>query len=61
MTRRSLMLNHPTLDQIHQLGLAGMARAFTELHANPETPASVTPNGSAFCSTARSPSDVTSG
>ncbi|CAG4929092.1 unnamed protein product [Acidocella sp. C78] len=38
MTRRSLMLNHPTLDQIHQLGLAGMARAFTELHANPETP-----------------------
>ena len=32
------MLNHPTLDQIHQLGLAGMARAFTELHANPETP-----------------------
>lgn len=32
------MLNHPTLDQIHQLGLAGMARAFTELDANPETP-----------------------
>lgn len=30
------MLNHPTLDQIHQLGLAGMARAFTELDANPE-------------------------
>lgn len=32
------MLNHPTLDQIHQLGLAGMARAFTELDSNPETP-----------------------
>ncbi|WP_322784414.1 ATP-binding protein [Acidiphilium sp. PA] len=32
------MLNHPTLDQIHQLGLAGMARAFTELDTNPETP-----------------------
>lgn len=33
------MLNHPTLDQIHQLGLAGMARAFTELDTNPETSA----------------------
>ena len=22
------MLTHPTLDQLHQLGLAGMARAF---------------------------------
>src|SRR5579871_5292889 len=29
------MLTHPTLDQLHQLGLAGMARAFTELHADP--------------------------
>ena len=29
------MLTHPTLDQLHQLGLAGMARAFTELEANP--------------------------
>ena len=29
------MLTHPTLDQMHQLGLAGMARAFTELEANP--------------------------
>ena len=28
------MLTHPTLDQLHQLGLAGMARAFTELEAN---------------------------
>src|SRR5215467_15938703 len=26
---------HPTLDQLHQLGLAGMARAFAELEANP--------------------------
>ena len=25
------MLMHPTLDQLHKLGLAGMARAFTEL------------------------------
>ena len=29
------MLMHPTLDQLHQLGLAGMARAFAELEANP--------------------------
>ena len=29
------MLTHPTLDQLQQLGLAGMARAFTELEANP--------------------------
>ena len=28
------MLTHPTLDQLHQLGLAGMARAFTELQAD---------------------------
>ena len=28
------MLTHPTLDQLQQLGLAGMARAFTELEAN---------------------------
>jgi DNA replication protein DnaC len=29
------MLTHPTIDQPHQLGLAGMARAFAELGANP--------------------------
>jgi len=29
-----IVLTHPTLDQMHQLGLAGMARAFTELEAN---------------------------
>jgi DNA replication protein DnaC len=28
------LLTHPTLDQLHQLGLAGMARAFAELHAD---------------------------
>jgi hypothetical protein len=28
-------LTHRTLDQLHQLGLAGMARAFAELEANP--------------------------
>ena len=31
------MLNHPTIDQLHQLGLAGMARALTELEANPQS------------------------
>ena len=33
------MLTHPTLDQLHQLGLAGMARAFIELQANPTSAA----------------------
>jgi DNA replication protein DnaC len=28
------VLTHPTLDQLHQLGLAGMARAFTELQTD---------------------------
>jgi DNA replication protein DnaC len=31
------MLTHPTLDQLHELGLAGMARAFAELQAAPQT------------------------
>ncbi|MEQ1867091.1 MAG: ATP-binding protein, partial [Micropepsaceae bacterium] len=30
------MLNHPTLDQLHVLGLHGMAKAFGELDANNE-------------------------
>ena len=29
------MLTHPTVDQLVKLGLAGMARAFTELQDNP--------------------------
>jgi DNA replication protein DnaC len=33
------VLMHPTLDQLHQLGLAGMARAFAELEANPTSTA----------------------
>ncbi len=28
------MLTHPTLDQLHQLGLPGMAQAFAELEAS---------------------------
>ena len=31
------MLTHPTIDQMHQLGLAGMARAFAELEADPQS------------------------
>jgi len=30
------MLLHPTLDQLHRLGFLGMARAFSELAANPQ-------------------------
>ena len=33
------MLSHPTLDQLHQLGLAGMAKAFTEIQAAAEAQA----------------------
>jgi DNA replication protein DnaC len=31
------LLTHPTIDQLHQLGLTGMARAFTELQSNPQS------------------------
>src|SRR4051812_16306589 len=37
--RRLKLLTNPTLDQLHQLGLAGMARAFVELEANPTSAA----------------------
>lgn len=33
------MLTHPTLDLLHQLGLAGMAKAFGEIEASAETAA----------------------
>jgi len=33
------LLTHPTLDQLHQLGLFGMAKAFAELQAASEAPA----------------------
>jgi hypothetical protein len=33
------LFTHPTLDQLHQLGLAGRARAFVELEANPTSAA----------------------
>lgn len=31
------MLTHPTLDTLHHLGLAGMARAFAEIEADPQS------------------------
>jgi DNA replication protein DnaC len=31
------MLNHPTLELLHTLGLVGMAKGFKDLQANPET------------------------
>jgi DNA replication protein DnaC len=31
------MLTHPTLDQLHDLGLYGMAKGFKDLAAQPET------------------------
>jgi len=37
------LLTHPTLDQLRQLGLAGMARAFEELQANPRGGGELTP------------------
>jgi DNA replication protein DnaC len=33
------MLTHPTLDQLHALGLHGMAKGFKDLQANPEASA----------------------
>jgi len=30
------MLSHPTIEQLHQLGLAGMAEAFAEIEASSE-------------------------
>jgi DNA replication protein DnaC len=33
------LLNHPTLDLLHQLGLAGMAKAFGEIEASAEAAA----------------------
>jgi DNA replication protein DnaC len=33
------MLTHPTLTQLDELGLAGMAKAFAELQDNPEVKA----------------------
>jgi DNA replication protein DnaC len=32
-----IVLTHPTIEQMHQLGLAGMARAFAELEADPQS------------------------
>jgi hypothetical protein len=42
------VLTHPTIDQLHQLGLAGMARAFAELEAARQAPRCRMPNGLAL-------------
>ena len=34
--REMILLTHPTLDQLSQLGLPGMAQAFIELEASDE-------------------------
>jgi hypothetical protein len=44
------MLTHPTLEQLHALGLHGIAKGFKELEANPEARARNTPSGSPSCS-----------
>ena len=38
-TEEMIMLNHPTLDLLHQLGLHGIAKGFKQLEVNPEAPA----------------------
>ena len=45
------MLTHPTLDQLHRLGLFGMAKAFGETETSNEAAALTTRNGSVSCST----------
>ena len=39
--RRMELFTHPTVEQLHQLGLAGMTRTFAELEANPTSAALV--------------------
>jgi len=55
------LLIHPTLENLRQLGLAGMARAFEELTATRAARNSIMLNGLVCCSTARSPIDRTDG
>jgi hypothetical protein len=35
--RTTPLLKHPTLERLHELGLDGMAKAFQDLAANPES------------------------
>ena len=39
------MLSHPTLDQLHALGLHGMVKGFKELDANPDVTIRSRPQG----------------
>ena len=42
------MLTHPTLDQLRQMKLDGMAEAFVDLQAQDATADLATPNGLAY-------------
>jgi hypothetical protein len=45
-----LMLAHPTLEQLHALGLHGLAKGFKELEHKAEARGLDPPNGLACCS-----------
>ena len=47
------MLTHPTIDQLRELKLDGMADAFTELSSRTPPGIWATPNGWRSCSTGR--------
>ncbi len=47
------MLTHPTLDQLNQLGLFGMAKAFGEAQSSAEAATLTHRNGWRFCSIGR--------
>ena len=55
------MLKHPPLDQLHALGLYGMAKAFVEVETSDEAHSLGIMNGSASCSTGKPHGDMTSG
>ena len=39
------MLAHPTLDQLHTLGLHGLTEGFSDSNTSPKRVVSITPNG----------------
>jgi hypothetical protein len=47
------LLTHPTLDLLHQLGLNGMAKAFSEIEASSKAATLSHPECSACCSIAK--------
>ncbi|EIZ79475.1 transposase [Novosphingobium sp. Rr 2-17] len=54
------MLKHPTLDLLGQLGLAGMAKAFTEMATNDDAASLTMPNGWPCYSIMRSHTEILS-